>query len=642
MSGICGIYNKVSVEVFPGTIMKMRNVMLNRDGDETGLYVAPYIGLGSCRRNPIDVSMTGRQPISNEDGTLLLVFDGRIFNVTELMSVLTENGHTITSMTDSEVLIHGYEEWGIDGLLERVNGMFAFAIWDSRCEELILVRDRIGERPLFYMESEGKIFFSSDIKSIYVGYEKELTIDYGAIDHFLSSYCIPQEYSIFKEVRKVFPAHYVRFGKHKEDTNCYWHLNFIKKEIMKENEYIEIINEKLLLAVRRRISNDIPIGAFLSGGIDSSLIVALAANVTDSSIKTFSMGVKEESYNELKYARMVAEKYSTEHHELIIEPNSLNVLPEIIWAYGEPFADASQIPAYCLSMMSGEHVQVVLTGEGGDEVFYGYNSVSSYINRLYRKYLSSVLRENVLPSVAQAMVSVLGQRGIFRKFNTLAESGRGNFIDTFRKSNVFNLKYKEKMYTDAFKRKLASHNIMDIYEKYIGLSGGSDEIDQEHFIRIKTNLPNDFLTKINIATMMNSLEARSPFLDHELIEFAAKIPSSISAKYGRQKYMLKELSKNFIPHEAIYRKKWGFSIPVGYWIRDKFKLILKEILLSEKAMKRGYFAENYVKNLLEEHLSERFDHSHRLWTLLCLELWHLMFIDKSITAKTNLVSSCSR
>ena len=636
MAGICGIYNRTSPEIVPETIKKIRDVMINRSSEEAGLYVAPYIGLGHCIRNNVDGSGIGHQPVSNEDGTLKLVLDGRIFNFQELLSILVEKNHKITSKTDSEVLIHGYEEWRIDGLLERINGMYAFAIWDSTRRELILARDRLGERPLFYMESNGKIYFSSDVKSIYVSSEKDLKIDYGAIDHFLDSNCIPQEYSIFKEVRKVPPAHYIRFGKNNAYDGCYWHLSFAKKEKLEKNEYIEIINDKLLKAVKRRMIHNNPIGAFLSGGVDSSLIVALASKISDFPVKTFSMGVKEESYNELKYARMVAERYSTEHHELIIEPDSLNILPEIIWAYGEPFADSSQVPAYYLSRLAVEHVSVVLDGEGGDEVFYGYDTIFRYINRLYRTYLPSVLRSNVLPSIANTIIAILGHRGIFRKFKALAESGKGNFIDTLKK-NIFSSKYKEHLYTDKFKKNLATHNSMDIYEKYVAMSDGNDEIDQEHFIRIKTNLPNDFLTKMNVATMMNSLEARSPFLDHELMEFAAKLPSNIGTKYGRPKSMLKVLAKRFLPHEAIYRKKGGFGIPVGLWLRDNYGSLLKEILLSDKAIKRGYFSTDYVQFLLDEHLSERCDHTVRLWTLLCLELWHLLFIDKVITRETKLI-----
>ena len=636
MCGICGIYNKNSQEIVQETIIKMRDVMLNRGPDEAGLYIAPYIGLGHRKLNLTSISHRGHQPISNEDGTLRIVMDGRIYNFLELLSALVEKGHKFISQTDPEVLIHGYEEWGIDGLLKRINGMFAFAIWDSRHNELILVRDRFGEKPLFYMENNGKIYFASDIKSIYIGYNNNLTIDYEAIDYFLHSYCIPQEYSIFKEIKKVFPAHYVRFGMNKKSSNCYWYLSFAPKLKMEENEYIENIKDILVSAIKRRISNNASIGIFLSGGVDSSLLVALTANISDLPVKTFSMGVEEESYNELKYARKVAERCSTEHHELIVEPDALNILPEIIWAYGEPFADSSQIPTYYLSRIAKEHVNVVLNGEGGDEAFCGYSSVARYLKHIYRKYVPPFLRKDLLPSISNSLISIFGQRGIIRKFNTLTESGRESFIDTFKMSNVFGFKHKDKLYTYEFKENLSSYKFCDIYEKYFYLADGINEIDKEHFIQIKTRLPNDYLTKMDVATMMNSLEARSPFLDYELMEFTAGIPTNSKVKHGKEKFLLKKLAGSFVPHEVIYRKKWGFGIPIKYWLREKYGVRLKEILLSERAKKRGYFEVDYINKLIDEHLTGKFDHSSRLWALLCFELWHLMFIDKILKPETKL------
>jgi asparagine synthase (glutamine-hydrolysing) len=535
-------------------------------------------------------------------------------------------------------LIHGYEEWGIEGLLGRINGMFAFAIWDSKKEELILCRDRLGVKPLFYMEKNGKVYFSSDIKSIWLAEEKDLTLNYEAIDHFLYSYCIPQEYSIFNEVKKVFPANYIRFNKNKTSIKSYWHLSFAIKEKMDEVEYIEQLENKLMLAVKRRMISDVPLGAFLSGGVDSSIIVAMMANISDFPVKTFSIGVKEESYNELKFAGMVAEKYSTEHHEFIVEPDALSILPEIIWSYGEPFADASQIPTFYVSKMTKGYVTVALTGDGGDESFCGYDSIAvQYFASLYRNYLPSFLGNSLLPLIANALTPLARRHGIVRKIKTLTEYGNGNFSDTFKNIGIFGFGHSDKLYSPEFKKKLMGHIPTDIYEKYAVSADGINEVDKALYIDIKTRLPNDYLTKVDVATMMNSLEARSPFLDYELMEFAARIPSNIKLKYGKQKYLLKKLASRFLPLDVIYRKKCGFGIPIGFWFRGKFKSLIKEILLSDMAVKRGYFEMNYVKNILEEHLTGRCDHKYRLWALLCLELWHLMFIDKVITTKTNLI-----
>jgi asparagine synthase (glutamine-hydrolysing) len=638
MCGICGIYNKSSAEIYPENIVKMRDVMLKRGPDDSGLYIAPHIGLGHRRLSIIDLSAAGHQPLSNEDNTIWMVYNGEIYNFLELRDRLIEKGHIFRSRTDTEVLVHGYEEWGIEDLLKEINGMFAFAIWDSQKEELILARDRLGIKPLFYMESNGKVYFSSDIKSIYFGHDKDLTIDFNAVDHFLYSYCIPQEHSIFKEVKKVLPAQYIKFNKDRTRDYIYWHLSFATKVEMNEDEYIQELKDRLLQAVKIRMISDVPLGAFLSGGVDSSLVTAFMAMISDSPVKTFSIGFKNGSYNELKYARMVAEKYSTEHHEFIVDPDALNILPEIIWSYGEPFADSSQIPTYYVAKMTKQHVKVALTGDGGDESFGGYSSSTAhYFGGRYRKYLPSILGNRLLPVIANTLVSILGRKSIISKFKTLVEYGSRSFIDTYRVGGIFGFAHREQLYSPEFKKKLLEHDPTDIYKKYMESADGMDEVDKALYIDIKTLLPNDFLTKVDVATMMNSLEARSPFLDYELIEFAAKIPSNIKLKHGNQKYLLKKIASNFLPHDAIYRKKWGFGAPIGFWFKESFASLLKETLLGERALKRKYFSVDFVKSLLEEHMNGKCDHTHRLWTLLCFELWHLMFIEKVITVKTEII-----
>jgi asparagine synthase (glutamine-hydrolysing) len=533
------------------------------------------------------------------------------------------------------VLVHGYEEWGLENLLQKINGMFAFAIWDSTREELILARDRLGVKPLFLMERNGKIYFSSDIKSIYLGCDKELTVDYEAIDHFLYSYCIPQEYSIFKEIKKVLPAHYVRANRQMTVMRPYWHLNFTPKAKGTEEDFVEELKEKLLAAVRKRMISDVSLGAFLSGGVDSSLVTAFMAMLSDSPVKTFSIGFKEESHNELKYAKMVADKYSTEHHELIVEPDAMSILPEIIWSYGEPFADPSQIPTYYVAKTAKNFVTVALTGDGGDESFGGYsNYTAHYFASYYRKYLPDLIGLRVLPQVAEYLVSVMGRRGIVSKIKTLTEYGSVDFADIFKARGIFGFGYREKLYSPELKQKILGHDPTDIYKKYMMFADGLDEVDKALYIDISTRLPNDYLTKVDVATMMNSLEARSPFLDYELMEFAAKIPLKLKLKYGKQKYLLKKLASKYIPYNAIYRKKRGFGIPLGYWFKNNLQFMIKEILMSDKALKRGYFVNSYVKNLAEEHLTGKHEHTYRLWALICLELWHLMFIDKIITAQT--------
>ncbi len=640
MCGICGIYDRTRPEIAEDVLLKMRDVMVTRGPDDAGKYIAPHIGLGHRRLSIIDISAAGHQPMHNEDKTVWITFNGEIYNFPDLRDALVRSGHVFSSFTDTEVLVHGYEEWGINRLLQKLNGMYAFAIWDSKKKELYLARDRVGVKPLFYMEKNGKVYFSSDIKSIFLSYEKELTLDFHAIDDFLYSYCIPQERSIFTEIKKIPPANYAIFKKGGTSFHEYWDLSFASKIKMTEDEYIEELSNRLFSAVKRRMISDVPLGSFLSGGVDSSLVVALMATISGSPVKTFSMGVREESYNELKYARMVAQRYSTDHHEFIVEPDALRILPGIVWAYGEPFADSSQIPTYYVSRMTKEHVTVAMTGDGGDESFCGYSRAAAYYYAWrYRKFFSGFFRNGVLPALAGGVSAALGRRLASGKIKTLTEYGRGSFKDSLSIGGIFGRSFREEMYTPGFKQKLAEYDPVKVFETHLECADGTDEVERLLYIDIKTLLPNDFLTKVDVATMMNSVEARSPFLDYELMEFAAKIPSEIKMKNGRQKYLLKKLAQRFIPHDAIYRKKWGFGIPIGFWFKKgEMRALLNDILLGKRAAGRGYFDHGFIRRLVTEHLEGKADHAYRLWALLCLELWHLMFIDKVISKSQNLLT----
>ncbi|MDA8387666.1 MAG: asparagine synthase (glutamine-hydrolyzing) [Nitrospiraceae bacterium] len=647
MCGICGIYDRDHPEINEDILLRMRDVMIPRGPDDAGLHTSPHIGLGHRRLSILDISSAGHQPMANEDGAVWITFNGEIYNFRALRGALIGKGHIFRSFTDTEVLVHGYEEWGMEGLLRKINGMYAFALWDRAAEELILARDRLGVKPLFYMEREGKVYFSSDIKSIYLASEKDLTLDLCAMDDFLYSCCIPQQRSIFREVRKVQPAHFVSFRRRGSSARRYWDLRFTPKLKMDGNECLRELENRLFSAVRARMISDVPIGAFLSGGVDSSLVVALMAVMSGSPVKTFSMGVREESYNELKYARMVADRYSTDHHEFIVEPDALGVLPGIIWAYGEPFADASQIPSYYISRLTREHVTVALTGDGGDESFCGYgNSAAYYYAGRYRKYVPGFLRNGLLPSVAGILVSAAGRRGAAGKLKTLTEYGRGSFRDTLGMGGIFGAGLRDGIYDAGFRQRLNGHNPVDIFEECIAdadwsedqSAGRPDEVDKCLYIGIKTALPNDYLTKVDVATMMNSLEARSPYLDYELMEFAARLPSNVKMRRGRQKGLLKELAARYVPRSAVYRKKWGFGIPVGVWFkRGDMSDLLHDVLLGERAARRGYFNMDRLRGLITEHLAGKADHACRLWAMLCLELWHLMFIDKILSKSDKLI-----
>lgn len=636
MCGICGIYDRSGVAPGSDLILKMTDIMVDRGPDDSGIYIARNIGLGHRRLSIIDLSECGRQPMPNEDKTVWLVFNGEIYNFLDLRKILIERGHIFKSNTDTEVLIHGYEEWGLEKLLKKINGMFAFALWDANKGELILVRDRLGVKPLFYFERDGRVYFASDIKAIWAACNEELSLDYTAMDSYLNFYCIPQEYTIFQGVKKVLPAHYIKFSRNSSNTERYWFLTFANKGRKKEEEYLEEATDKIREAVSRRLISDVPLGAFLSGGVDSSVVVALMTQLS-SQIKTFSVGFKDESYSELKYARAVAKKFSTDHHELIIEPDALEILPKLVWSYGEPFGDSSAIPTYYVSKAARDLVKVVLTGDGGDESFGGYQNIQAvYIASVYKKLLPLPIRKRILPLISNSLCYITGQNTLFCKFRTLTEYGRG-LRESFRLNTILPGELRENLYSDELKRRLNSHDPYQIYDSFLFGSDGTDDVDKALFVDINTRLPNDYLTKVDIATMANSLEARSPFMDYELMECAARIPAEIKLKLFKQKYLLKRIAvKLGIPHEVVYRKKGGFGIPIGFWFRNGLGLLLKTILLSDRASERGYFNYEYLRTLIDNHLSGREDHTHRLWSLLWLELWHLMFVERILNNESNL------
>lgn len=637
MCGICGIFDRTGEVPAPDIILKMMDTMVDRGPDDSGLHTTAHIGLGHRRLSIIDLSESGRQPMPNEDKTVWLVFNGEIYNFLELRKILVDNGHVFKSNTDSEVLIHGYEQWGLEKLLGKINGMFGFALWDANKGELTLVRDRLGVKPLFYFEGGSRVYFASDVKALWAACNDELTLDYLALDSYLTFYCIPQEHAIFQSIKKVPPAHYVKFTRNGSSTRRYWFLSFANKDGKKEEEHLEEATYRICEAIRKRLISDVPLGVFLSGGVDSSTIVALMTQLR-SEVKTFSVGFTNESYNELKYSRAVSKKFSTNHHEIIIEPDALKILPRLVWSYGEPFGDSSAIPTYYVSKTAREFVKVALTGDGGDESFGGYANIQAlYVASIYKKLFPQLLRKGILPLVSNLLYSAAGQNRLFSKFKTLTEYGRGDLGESFRLNGVWFGEFRENLYSEELKKKLNAHDPYQIYDSSLFSADGSNEVDKALFVDMNTGLPNDYLTKVDRATMANSLEARSPYLDYELVEYAARVPAKIKLKLFRQKYLLKRIAVNLgVPHETVYRKKWGFGIPVGFWFKDGLGSFLKNIILSERALKRGLFKYEYLRNLLESHVSGRQDHTHRLWSLLWLELWHLMFIDKVINKDSDL------
>jgi asparagine synthase (glutamine-hydrolysing) len=624
MCGIVGKWNfRTGVPVEHALIRSMAGKIAHRGPDDEGVLVQGALGIGFRRLAIIDLSPAGHQPMSNEDGTVWIVFNGEIYNYNELRPDLERRGHTFRSRTDTETIVHLYEEYG-EQCVNKLRGMFAFAIWDARKEQLFLARDRVGKKPLKYYLGPDGITFASELKAILADPSVPRDIDMEAVDAYLTYQYVPHPRTGFRDIQKLPPAHTLTIRKGKVELQRYWQLDFSKKETRSEGEWCEAIREKLNEAVKIRLMSDVPLGAFLSGGVDSSAVVAFMAKNSSSPVKTFSIGFREQSHNELPYARLVARMYGTDHTEFIVEPKALEILPKLVYQYEEPYADSSAIPSYYVAQQTRQHVTVALNGDGGDENFAGYPwyPVHAFASRyaLLPKGLQAIiaggahLALHVLPSTATArgwrFARGVGERADQRYLRYMAYFHPDELLPMLRPEH--RTRYNRSA-TEAF--------LGQYFSRVTSLA----PVDQALFVDIATYLPDDLLAKVDIATMAVSLEGRSPFLDHEFMEFAATIPADFKIHRGEKKYILKRALEGLVPHENLYRKKMGFSVPLVHWFRHELHAYLEETLFARDAFVLTLFQETELRSLLKEHLEGKVDHANRLWSLLTLEMWHRTF-----------------
>lgn len=628
MCGICGKININNREVVDARLIhKMTEVLKHRGPDDEGIYINGNVGIGHRRLSIIDLSKDARQPMSNEDKSIWIVCNGEIYNFQELRKVLEKKGHIFCSRSDTEVIIHLYEELGTD-CVEKLRGMFAFCIWDEKRKRLFLARDRIGQKPLNYAIKNGNIIFASEIKSILQDPEISREVDINALDSYLTYQYVPAPETMFSGINKLPPAHSLVWENGKIKIERYWNLNFQNKINMAEDEFCQRILDLLTEATKIRLVSDVPLGVFLSGGIDSSAIVGLMSKLSTHPVKTFSIGFEEETFNELKYARKVAKIFATDHHEYIVKPEALNILPKIIWHFNEPFADSSCIPTYYLSKMTRQEVTVALNGDGGDETFAGYERyVANKIANIYNLIPQSI-RKNLVSFITTVLPESTRRKDFIKRFKRFAKANDSSRERRYaRWMSIFDDDLKSNLYSEKLKNRLKGidswNYLLDVYRQ----SDANNFIDATLFVDIMTYLPGDLLVKIDISSMANSLEARSPFLDHKLMEFAASIPSNLKLKGWTTKYLLKKALTKILPKDILNRRKAGFGVPIGTWFRQELKDYAYDILLSEKSLKRGYFKKEAIKRILDEHTKGKIDHGARIWSLINFELWHQMFID---------------
>jgi asparagine synthase (glutamine-hydrolysing) len=602
-------------------LQKMCDVIRHRGPDEEGLTLIGRAALGMRRLSIIDL-VGGHQPMSGEDGQVTIVFNGEIYNFLELHELLESKGHTFKTRSDTEAIVHAFEEFGSD-CLEMLRGMFAFAIWDARSQELFLARDRVGKKPLYYTLTEhGAFVFGSELKSLLLHPEVHRELDTHALDAYFTLGYVPDPLTIFTGINKLPPGHYLRFREGRVETKQYWDFSFEQDEPRREEDYLEELQALLDEAVRVRLIADVPLGAFLSGGIDSSTIVGLMSRHMDQPVKTFSIGFHEDSYNELQFARLTAERFGTEHHEFFVTPDICDIADELVRHFDEPFADSSAIPTYMVSKLAREFVTVVLTGDGGDEVFGGYTRYLVERKRRMFAHVPGFLRKHVMRPISRTLPhGALGRNFI----HNVALDPVDRYLDSI---SVFTGLNRNLLYSNDLKHSLSANgNVTTQFRRFGEAVKTSEDIDKLLYIDSKTYLPGDILTKVDRVSMAVSLEARAPLLDHKLIEFMSKAPANLKLAGYETKYLLKKAVSGLIPSEILTRPKQGFGLPVDQWINKQLRGRIRETLTQSQVRQRGYLDPAYVAVLLDEHERGRRDHSMAVWALFMFELWYREYMD---------------
>ena len=595
---------------------RMCKVIEHRGPDDQGIYYEKGVFIGMRRLSIIDLE-SGHQPIHNEDKTIWTVFNGEIYNFRELRKELEQKGHTFYTHSDAECIVHSYEEYG-EECFNKFRGMFAIAIWDERKRRLVLGRDHLGKKPLFYTCINGLLAFGSELKSLIQlpMFSKELSTD-SIRDYLLFGY-IPTPSSIFKDVCKLPPAHYLIYDLKNIKVKKFWELSFQEKITGSCESLSEQLEEKLSEAVRLRLVSDVPFGAFLSGGIDSSIIVSLMAKQMSMPVKTFSIGFKEEEFSELSDARVVASHIGSEHYEEVVEADAISILDELVWYFDEPFADSSAIPTYLVSKMAAQHVKMVLSGDGGDEAFGGYDR--------YKKYLTiEKIRKLGANNASKALrgVSLFSPHGVKARLDWLSQRVAMPYPDSYL-SGVAICK------PDIANELLCGSNI----EKRYGALGDlfareyqSNPLDSIIAGDIKSYLLDDILVKVDRMSMATSLEARAPLLDYKLMEFAASLPVEYKINKNVTKFLLKKTSEKYLPASILRKRKQGFAIPLAEWFRTTLKDMMFDVIGSQSFRERGVFDVDVTRAILEKHVNNEGDFSEPLWSILVFELWARKYIN---------------
>jgi asparagine synthase (glutamine-hydrolysing) len=623
MCGICGIFEFDEQREIPRELVhRMTQTIVHRGPDDEGIFVGRGIGLGFRRLSIIDVA-GGHQPLSNEDGRVWVMLNGEIYNYLELHDDLIKRGHRFATHSDTETIVHLYEEYG-EECFARLRGMFAIALWDSREHKLLLARDRVGKKPLYYAADEKSILFGSELKCLLAADSLPRDIDTQALSDYFSLGYVPAPKTIYRAAKKLLPGHYLVASAKGVRIERYWDISFNHVENRSEEEWCEILRHQLCEVTRMRLMSEVPLGAFLSGGVDSSAVVAMMAKIMRRPVTTCSIGFEEQEYDESAFARKVSEQFNTDHHEQIVRPNALDVLNKLVWHYDEPFADSSAIPTYYVSQVARRYVTVALGGDGGDENFAGYR-------RYYFDHMENQMRGFIPASIRGAVFGPLGRLypalawapRFLRGKATFQSLARSPLEGYFNSISIFRPGEKSNLFTKDFRQSLNGYDAIDVLQQYYDRADTPDLLSRIQYVDMKTYLTDDILAKVDRASMAVSLEVRAPLLDHKLMETVATIPSSLKLSGREGKYIFKKAMAPILKSEILDRRKQGFAVPLDRWFRQDLKDLTHEALFSADD---GILDRAFLKKIWDQHQKGTYDRSAHLWSVLMFRKWQEAFL----------------
>jgi asparagine synthase (glutamine-hydrolysing) len=628
MCGIAGIkYFAAGKQVAPASLEAMNAQMVHRGPDDSGYRIFDSFGMAMRRLSIIDLA-GGHQPIANEDQTVWVVLNGEIYNFPEVRAALLSKGHRFSTHSDTEVLVHAYEEYGED-FVRLLNGMFGFALWDDIRKKLILGRDRLGVKPLYYYMDDRTLAFASEIKALTACEEVPRAVDLEALDEFLTFEYILAPRTMLQGVKKLLPGHLLILeGRHVQDV-CYWTPS-LQTQPWTEEQACHAVRSELNEAVKRRMISDVPLGAFLSGGIDSSIVVGLMSQLEARPVKTFSIGFDDASYNELDYARLVARHFGTDHTEEVLRPDPVSFLDNFTQYLDEPIGDVSIFPMFLVSSLARQKVTVALSGDGGDELFGGYDSyIANGFGRMYGHYVPKSVQK-ILATAANQLPPTQEKKGLINKIKRFLEGTQlPADLEQYRWMTFLHETDRRELYAREFLNALPQENAYTRLRQILHEAQCQDALNRQMYTDIKIYLPEDILVKVDQSSMARSLEARGPFLDYRVVELALSIPGHMKIRGSERKYILKKAFKDLLPEVVLKRKKEGFSIPMKNWLKRELQSPLQELLNKKTLTQLGFFNWRAVDRMVQEHLSGKQNHAHRLWSLMVFVLWHRKYIENT-------------